>query len=375
MKILIGGDTVPTNSNEELFINGDANELVGVSLYTILREADYRICNLETPLTLNRCQINKCGPSLMAKPETVRGYQALGINLVTLANNHILDQSIKGLQDTIETLDSAGIEHIGAGTLNNMCSSKCLRDNGNSIAIYTCAEHEFSIAEEERIGANPFEPCVSLREISNLADNHDYVIVLYHGGKECYRYPSPLLQLRCHAIVDSGADLVICQHSHCIGCQEQYGNGTIIYGQGNFIFDLRSNDYWNSGMLVKLDDDFKISYTPMIKSNGVMRLAEGAEADAITNAFFKRSEEILKPGFVKNNYEKFAATTFLEYIEKIHGKKSVFYRIGKRLLGDKFAHWFMKQKYDIDSILNLVNVLECEPHRETALVALKQLYD
>ena len=77
----------------------------------------------------------------------------------------------------------------------------------------------------------------SLDHIQNLKDQCDYVIVLYHGGKEHYRYPSPYLQRVARKMVEKGADLVVCQHSHCIGCYEKYKDSMIIYDQGNFIFE------------------------------------------------------------------------------------------------------------------------------------------
>lgn len=71
----------------------------------------------------------------------------------------------------------------------------------------------------------------------------DYTIVLYHGGKEHYRFPSPNLQKYCRKFIEKGANIVICQHSHCIGCEENYKNGKIIYGQGNFLFDDSDDEY------------------------------------------------------------------------------------------------------------------------------------
>ena len=62
------------------------------------------------------------------------------------------------------------------------------------IGIYACAENEFTIATDTTAGANPFDPFESLDHIQNLKRSCDYVIVLYHGGKEHYRYPSPYLQ-------------------------------------------------------------------------------------------------------------------------------------------------------------------------------------
>lgn len=106
----------------------------------------------------------------------------------------------------------------------------------------------------------------------------DIAIVLYHGGKEHYRYPSPNLQRICRKIVDKGADLVICQHSHCIGCEEKWNSGVIVYGQGNFLFDNSNSEFWKTGLLVVLDFDktmkqTSVSYVPIIKRDNVVRKA------------------------------------------------------------------------------------------------------
>lgn len=137
--------------------------------------------------------------------------------------------------------------------------------DGLKIGIYACAEHEFSIATENASGANPFDPLESLDHVQGLSDKCDYVIVLYHGGKEHYRYPSPYLQKACRKMAEKGADLVVCQHSHCIGCFEEYEKSTIIYGQGNFIFDHSESEFWQTSLLVKIviDDGPHISYIPI----------------------------------------------------------------------------------------------------------------
>ena len=224
--------------NIEYFVKGDVKELIGEELKNFMDNASYRIFNLEVPLTDEEIPIMKCGPNLIAKTDSIEGYKALGVNLLTLANNHILDQDVQGLISTIRILDRAGINHLGADIDVASAAKPYVFDfNNRKIGVYACAEHEFSIATENRPGANPFDPLWSLDHVAELRGSVDYVIVLYHGGKEHYRYPSPMLQKTCRRLVDKGANLVICQHSHCIGCEEKYRDNMIGYGQGNFLFD------------------------------------------------------------------------------------------------------------------------------------------
>lgn len=80
-----------------------------------------------------------------------------------------------------------------------------------------CTENEFSSATMHSAGANPFDVLESFDDVQALKEHCDYVVVLYHGGKEFYRYPSPMLQRYCRKFIEKGASLVLCQHSHCIG--------------------------------------------------------------------------------------------------------------------------------------------------------------
>src|SRR5690554_5340266 len=114
MRIIIAGDLVPTKQNIDLFYNGNIEELMGSELQSIWETADIRIFNLETPLVDKIDKIPKCGPNLFAPTETVNGIKKLDPSLLVLANNHILDQGVKGFYTTIKALQDKDINFIGA---------------------------------------------------------------------------------------------------------------------------------------------------------------------------------------------------------------------------------------------------------------------
>jgi poly-gamma-glutamate synthesis protein (capsule biosynthesis protein) len=198
MEILIAGDLVPTQSNIDLFNNADIKALLGEELLLLWSSADIRIFNLEVPLADKEAPISKCGLNLIAPISTVNGIKALNPASITLANNHILDQGEQGLKSTQDILKKNNISFVGIGDNLSEASKPCIiKKDGLKMGIYVCAEHEFTIATENTPGANPFDPLESLDRIQNLKAECDYVIVLYHGGKEHYRYPSPYLQKVC----------------------------------------------------------------------------------------------------------------------------------------------------------------------------------
>lgn len=371
MNILIAGDLVPTKSNYNLFNKGTLIDIIGEKLFSIWTSSEFKIFNLEVPLSDITTPINKCGPNLLAPKSTINGIKSLNPSLITLANNHILDHGKEGLKSTQEILNNFNIPFVGIGdNLNEASKPYIIEKNGHKIGIYACTEHEFSIATENCSGANPFDPLESLDHIQNLKNQCDYVIILYHGGKEHYRYPSPYLQKICRKMIDKGADLVICQHSHCIGCEEIYNSSTIIYGQGNFIFDYSKSDYWKTSFIIKVEigEEYKISYIPIIKENNVIRIAEDILSKKIINEFRIRSEEILKEGFIEDKYSELADNNLDNYLRNIGGISKWTSRIDRYI----FNGYMLKKKYNRKKVSMLQNIIECESHRELFLKGLKK---
>lgn len=366
-KFLIGADVVPTESNYDLFSKAEVEILVGKELNEILKTADYRVFNLETPLCDEETPIIKCGPNLNAPVRTVRGIKALNPSLLTLANNHIMDQGNAGYFCTIKTLSENGIEYVGVG--DNVASLKkstiiCVNEDKIKVGFYACAEYEYTIAERDKPGANPFDALYSLDEIEMLKEQCDYVVVLYHGGKEHYRYPSPRLQKICHRMIEKGADVVVTQHSHCIGCFEEYINGLIVYGQGNFLFDRANNEFWNTSLLIELNIDnsgFSIDYIPLMKEENTVRLANGKSGEQILEEFRARSE------LIKRDLEQIE----IMYREFARGYEASYYSAFGGVLGSivnrldrLFKGRLRKVNYNSAHRLDMLDYLKCDAHRE-----------
>ena len=372
-KIIIGGDLVPTESNYKLFEEGNVKNLIGEELLEKLNNAEFTIFNLEVPLTDARHPITKCGPNLIAPTATITGLKAINPHFFGLANNHILDQGIEGLKSTIAVLNCAGIGYSGAGRNSGACKPFIKEIDGKRVGIYCCAEHEFSIATESTPGANPFDPLESLDHVEALKKETDYVIVLYHGGKEHYRYPSPYLQKVCRKLVDKGADLVVCQHSHCVGCEEKYGSGTIVYGQGNFLFDNSNSEFWQTGLLIGLNENFEVLYYPIVKAKNTVRLADEGKSKEILEAFYERSEEIKGHGFIEAEYSKFVSGYLNNYLEALSGRKSLFFRVLNKVTGQRILYALLRAKYREANLVQIRNYVECEAHRELLIRGLKEL--
>ena len=365
MNIIIGGDLVPYGDNIDLFEAGEVEKILGMELLEIWNNAGCRLFNLECPITDTNKKLLKCGPNIKCSTGSVNGIGKLLPTCIMLANNHIMDYSEPGLMDTIELLNKNGIDWVGVG--ENISHVKKFFDfscNGKKIAVYNCCEHEFSIATDDICGANPYDENTIEDDLRKAKEKCDYLIVIYHGGKEHYRYPSPCLQKRCRRMIKYGADLVVCQHSHCIGCEEKYKEGTIIYGQGNFVFSRKEDEFWGTSLLIDIDvsSRFKISYTPIVQAKFGARLANKNEAKRILESFKERSEKIKDDKFVRDEYEKYAKKELGRYLIMVN--RSIVLKIIYKL----FPNLFEKINFNYTAILN---ALECEAHNELFIEGLK----
>lgn len=377
MKILIGGDIVPTRSNFVLFSKGELDSLVGEELRILLSGADAALFNLEVPLTDVWSPIDKNGPNLIAPTSTIFGLAKINHSFFGLANNHIMDQGRQGLESTISLLDKYGISHSGSGlNLKESLQTTILNCGGVKIGVYCCAEKEFSVFQENVGGATCYDPLISLESVSSLKKRCDYVVVLYHGGKELYQFPAPYLRERCHQLVLNGADIVVTQHSHCVGAREIFQNKTIVYGQGNFLFDYGNNDLWKTGLLIEVNFQngiSQINYVPIVKFHNGVRLATGTTGRAILGGFEKRSSQIINEDFICKNYKEFAIQQLPNYLLQFYrGGNGFWIRVGKKLLGEKWLIRFIKRKYKLSNLLAFINYLTCEAHSDLLLTGLKE---
>ena len=293
MRLILCGDIVPTQVTVPAFEANDARALMGDTLDT-LRSGDFTIGNLECALTNGEARIRKCGPHLKGRPEYAHLLRECGFTHLGLSNNHVMDFGIPGFRDTISALEAADIVPFGFGE-NDQDSRRALylTKDGLTVAILAVCEHEYSYALPNRFGSNPFDPFDTMEDIRNAKARSDRVIVMYHGGKEQCEVPSPRLRKACRAMIHAGADLVLTQHSHCIGCREAFEGGEILYGQGNFNFVGHSDHpHWHSGLMTVLTvtkDGTQVEYLPVVTTETGITMAKGDEKAEILDAFGARS--------------------------------------------------------------------------------------
>ena len=294
MSILLCGDISVKEPVHDIWKNGTVETLFA-DVADLFRSSNRVIVNLETAVTEKETAIRKFGPNIKA-PLCVPGIlKEAGVTDCGLSNNHTLDFDVDGIKDTIEALDKAGLNYTGFGW-DEEDSRKDLifTENGKTVRIIAVCEHEYTYAQRGVPGGRPYDPYDTHADIRKAKAEADYVIVMYHGGKEHCQYPSPRLRKLCRAMVNDGADLVLCQHSHCIGCAEEYNGGTILYGQGNFhfMYPTPRDRMWSEGLAVRvtLEDKPVVEFIPTVLTSTGIRLMHGEEADLVYSEIAERSK-------------------------------------------------------------------------------------
>ena len=284
------------------------------SIISLFHETDLNIINLESPVTENiSAGITKSGPHLHQKEGILTQLKNLNSGLVTLANNHIMDYGPDGLQSTLLACKRQAIRTVGAGlSIDEARQPFTMEARGKKIAVLNFTEHEFSIATSIKPGANPFDIAESSRQIIAAKQNHEYVIVIIHGGHEHYSLPSPRMVAQYRFLAEMGASVIVGHHTHCISGFEIYNHVPIFYSLGNFFFTREfESDSANLGLVLNLkfteSNNITWDLVPIRKQNPRHFLSRltGEESQIVSEKIKKYNSIIADESLLLKNWNSF----------------------------------------------------------------------
>lgn len=240
-------------------IKGGPSRYPFESVTPILKSSDITFGNLEAPLTTESKKAVWDYTKILDKPVIIDGktygssiyckadpiaaerLSHVGFNVLSLANNHIMDYGQEGLNETLEVLAKHDIKTIGAG--KNLLEARkpaIFRINGVNVGIL--AYCDTYIAGKRRPGVAPTKYIE--QDIKNLKDNADFIIVSIHQGMDVSEYPLKSEIEQMHRIIDWGANIILRHHPHVVQGVEEYNHGIILYSLGNFVFDYTIDPLW-----------------------------------------------------------------------------------------------------------------------------------
>lgn len=376
-EILITGDIYLGNSKvENLAEREESIELFG-DFSSIIENSDFTITNLESPVTDDdNGAIIKTGPILKSSRKSLNVLKSVGFDLVTLANNHIMDYGLQGLESTFVKCREIGLNYVGAGkSIKEAKQPFVFNLKGQSIAIINVAENEFSTIGAVPYGANPLDVIENSYDITNYKKSCDFVIVIVHGGREHYELPSPNFKKTLRFFADCGADAVVAHHTHCVNGYEVYNNIPIFYGLGNFHFrslsDKKNTALWSTGLAVKLilskNRPLNFELYPYHQCRGTknsIEMLSGIERNDFLEELDAKNK-IIKDEIQLNSHWRV-------YIDKqTKGYKTLFFVKNKwirKFINRKIVpmNCFINKKHET----HVINMIRCETHREILLDSL-----
>lgn len=209
----------------------------------VLNQYDLVFLNLESPVSVRGTPhpIQDPNVTFRSHPDTLNILKNLGVTVVSLGNNHMLDYGEVALADTLVHLDSQGIRHVGAG-MNYEDANRplFLTCNGQKIAMLSYVflfSASTEMARGNRPGVSDYRIKHILPRIDELKRNGYLVIVSAHWGLEYSLYPLPYQMRLARNMIDNGAAIIIGHGPHYPQGIESYKDGQIVYSLGNFVFD------------------------------------------------------------------------------------------------------------------------------------------
>lgn len=375
VRVFVGGDICPIGRMSGPFARGES-ELIFGDVLDLIRGCDVAVANLECPLAEeSRCPVAKSGPNLRALPRSAETLRQSGFSAVGLANNHIMDFGEAGLEDTLTTCASAGLGTFGAGaSLLEARKPLIVTRKGVRIAFLAVAEDERCLATVSGPGANPVDPIWVVRTLAEHRGQFDRLVVLLHGGTEGFQYPAPWLRETCRFLVEQGSDVVVCQHSHCVGSMEVYQGGTILYGQGNFIFDYVDHGPLGSrglGLVLTFHDGqpAEVSLHPIeqVAGGGGIRRSSEQEAQALLETLRVQSDVLGDPERYIQVWNAFCDQRRAAFLTRLFGFGRWLQRLNRR-------EWLFRHLTPAD-LLRIYNLVSCESHRSALRTSLDHLID
>lgn len=196
----------------------------------LFEDYDVIVANLEGPITeIDRSLCQQKEYNFQFDSDTPDRLKSIGINMVTLANNHSYDCLLPGYNNTKEALVEAGIEYMDARNIERSYVVKTI--DGEKVVF---------VGIDETVQAIPLNKFYTL--IQKLDEESDYLVVNIHWGTEYLLTANNNQKDIAHRLVDSGADVVFGHHPHVVEPLELYKDKAIFYSLGNFVFDQNFGD-------------------------------------------------------------------------------------------------------------------------------------
>lgn len=287
------------SSVEDTFLAGLLERIRGADVFMLNNEFPYS--NRGTPTAGKQF-------TFRANPQYAGILLELGVDLVSLANNHAYDYGNEALLDTFDTLEAAQVPYVGAGrNLEEALKPVYLIANDMKIAVVSATQIERNATPDTKEATATsagvlrcLDPSALLRVIAEAKENSDFVILYIHWGTESQEEIDWLQEEQSATYARAGVDLIIGDHPHCLQKIDVVEGVPVIYSLGNFWFNSKTQDTCLVEAAVNREGIASLRFVPCKSEECRTRLLEGAEAEGVLNYMRSISPNVYidKEGYV-----------------------------------------------------------------------------
>ena len=255
----------------------------------IMTESDLMVVNSEFTVSNRGTAMRGKQYTFRASPSRLPIYKEMGVDLVTLANNHVYDFGRDAFLDMLDAFDEVKMPRIGAGrNLEEAMKPYYFIIGGYKFAFLNATRAEKYIltpgATETSEGVfRCYDRTNLLNQIKKVKEDTDYLITIIHFGKENYHTLEEEQVASAKAYIDAGSDAIVGHHAHVLQGVEIYNEKPIIYNLGNFIFNSETVDTAIFQMKLKEDGTFDYYMIPALQKDTKVTLQTGVEGQRIIN--------------------------------------------------------------------------------------------
>jgi poly-gamma-glutamate synthesis protein (capsule biosynthesis protein) len=299
--IAFGGDVLPSGRIGEKIKAGEYFDILDEELTERLFTADATIVNLESSVSERGSPIPEKAYTFRSPPENLAYLRdILGVDCVSLANNHTFDYGTDAFYDSLEYARAYGLTPIGAGNNVKEAAAPYIFDNGRvRVAVFAANQilsYTSWTSTDTRGGQLIAREAAALgtlgSEIKKARETCDYIIAYFHWGIELDRLPSERQRAMSHALIDAGVDVVIGAHPHVVQRFELYKGKPVVYSLGNFLFNSLNPETLVVFIHIT-DSGVRVECVPCVINGTLTKKADPEKADRLL-----RYWESLSPGVV-----------------------------------------------------------------------------
>lgn len=269
----------------------DINDTFSADLLERMRSVDVFMLNNEFPFSTRGTPTEGKQFTFRANPANIEIYEQLGVDIVSLANNHAYDYGEEALLDTFDTLENAGIPYVGAGrNIDEARKPVYLIANGIKIGIVSATQIERNANPDTKEATAQsagvlrcMDPTALLEVIAEAKANSDFVILYIHWGTESTDQTDWLQDQQAPIYAEAGVDLIIGDHSHCLQKLDVVSGVPVVYSLGNYWFNSKTQNTCLVEVAINKEGIEYFQFIPCKQEDCRTRQLEGTEKEGVLN--------------------------------------------------------------------------------------------